>query len=87
MDTNQAKKERNGRQKDRKYNIKKKNDTNNKRPGSDTGQSFAILTLKAQWLLYVPPGGTECLAHTVYLRVLQGTRPLSAYTALTVWFL
>ena len=60
---------------DRKQNIQKKNDTNNKRPVSDTGHSLAILIFKAQWLLYVPPGGTVCSAHTVYLRVLQGSRP------------
>jgi hypothetical protein len=40
--------------------------------------TLATLTFKAQWLLYVPPGGTVRSAHTVYLRVLQGSRPLSA---------
>jgi len=53
---------------DRKENIKKKNDTNNERPDSDTRHSLAILTFKAHWLLYVPPSGTVVLPHCVFTR-------------------
>ena len=43
-------------------NITNKNYTNNERPDSDTRHSLATLNFKAQWLLYVPPGGTVVFA-------------------------